>query len=109
MIIFINGKQKRVQDGVDHDIQIIFHDASQTQMWIVEAVDDTLSLIVRTPDGRPAPGLSVRLVGGFGMNHHKLKRSARAVLFQRAGIDSQLSPDVHIRTIQRPRRSIKKS
>ena len=47
-----NGKQVRKQDGVDPEIQITFHDATQTQAWIVEAADGALSLIVRTSNGK---------------------------------------------------------
>jgi hypothetical protein len=42
----------RKQEGVDPDIQIIFHDATQTQVWIVEGDDGTLSFIQRTSDGK---------------------------------------------------------
>lgn len=47
-----NGKMARKQDGVDPDIEIIYHDAQQTHGWIVEDESGGLSLIVRTPDGQ---------------------------------------------------------
>jgi hypothetical protein len=46
-----NGRQVRRQDGVDPDIQMVFHDAAQAQAWIVEADDGALALIVRGTDG----------------------------------------------------------
>lgn len=46
-----NGQRKRVQDRVDQDLQISFHDARKDQFWIVEQEDGTLSLVHRTAEG----------------------------------------------------------
>jgi hypothetical protein len=47
-----NGQRKRVQAGVDPNIQIQFHDASKPQIWIVEGADGAMSVIYRDVTGR---------------------------------------------------------
>ncbi len=46
-----DGKQKRIQDRVDNDIQITFEDASRDQFWIVERLDRPMELIHRLAGG----------------------------------------------------------
>jgi len=46
-----NGKRLRKQDGVDPDIQMIFHDASQQQFWFIEDANAKLTLVSRAPGG----------------------------------------------------------
>jgi|GEM_PF-1422705 len=45
------GKRKRVQARVDHDIEIIFHDAQRDQFYVVEHADGTFELIHRARGG----------------------------------------------------------
>jgi hypothetical protein len=47
-----NGQQKRKQDGVDPNIQIVFHDASKPQAWVVEDETGAMKLIVRDSNGK---------------------------------------------------------
>ncbi len=47
-----DGKQKRVQDRVDNDIQIVFHDAQRDQFWVVEGTDGKLELVQRAAGGK---------------------------------------------------------
>ena len=50
--IQVDGKPKRIQDGVDPDIQIIFHDASKPQFWITEDEAGKFTLFSRNTDGK---------------------------------------------------------
>ena len=47
-----DGKPKRVQDRVDNDIEIIFHDAAHDQFWFVRDGKGAWALVHRTPDGK---------------------------------------------------------
>jgi hypothetical protein len=47
-----NGQLTRKQEGVDHNIQIDFHDASKPQVWIVEEQSGAFELIVRDEKGK---------------------------------------------------------
>jgi hypothetical protein len=47
-----DGKQKRVQDRVDNDIEIVFQDAQRDQFWIVEGTDGKLELVQRAAGGK---------------------------------------------------------
>jgi hypothetical protein len=47
-----DGKQKRVQDRVDNDIQIVFDDAQRDQFWVVEGEDGKLELVQRAAGGK---------------------------------------------------------
>ncbi|MGN6367915.1 MAG: hypothetical protein ACTHN5_06605 [Phycisphaerae bacterium] len=48
----VDGKPKRFQDGVDPDIQIVFHDASKPQFWITEDNAGKFTLYARNTDGK---------------------------------------------------------
>ncbi|HUO07397.1 MAG TPA: hypothetical protein VM008_03785 [Phycisphaerae bacterium] len=68
--INVNGKPVRKQNGVDPDIQIIFHDASKPQIWIVEDDSGQCTLIGRGADGRSlstpfGPDRTLSLPAGF--------------------------------------------
>jgi hypothetical protein len=47
-----NGKPVRKQNGVDPDIQIIFHDAMRDQFWIVEDNAGKLTFVQRAAGGK---------------------------------------------------------
>ncbi len=51
-----DGKQKRIQDRVDNDIQIDFEDASRDQFWIVDPLDRPMELIHRRAGSAAAGG-----------------------------------------------------
>lgn len=96
---FVNGVRK--QAGVDHDIQIVFQDASQTRMWIVQAADDTLSLITRTPDGKST---TQPLAGPVTISHPDLPtgKVTLSVMDRASNTFVVMKPDV-IPPEQRPR------
>jgi hypothetical protein len=48
-----DGKQKRIQDRVDNDIQLDFEDASRDQFWIIDPLDRPMELIHRRAGGGP--------------------------------------------------------
>jgi hypothetical protein len=50
--INVDGKPKRFQDGVDPDIQLIFHDASKPQFWITEDNAGHFTLYSRNTGGK---------------------------------------------------------
>lgn len=50
-----NGQQKRIQARVDHDLEIVFHDAQRDQFWFVQTGSDdkpTFELIHRLRGGK---------------------------------------------------------
>jgi hypothetical protein len=49
--ITVDGKPKRVQERVDHDLSLTFQDARQDALTIVEADDGTLTLLQRKAGG----------------------------------------------------------
>ncbi len=46
-----DGKQKRVQDRVDNDIEIGFEDTERAQIWIVDQLDRPMEMIYRHAGG----------------------------------------------------------
>jgi hypothetical protein len=46
-----DGKQKRIQDRVDNDLQLDFEDASRDQFWIIDPLDRPMELIHRKAAG----------------------------------------------------------
>jgi hypothetical protein len=47
-----DGKKVRKQGGVDPDIQMVFHDASRTEVWIVEDAGGGLTVVARDAAGK---------------------------------------------------------
>lgn len=47
-----NGKKVRKQGGVDPEIQMVFHDASRAEIWVVEDAGGALTLITRDTRGK---------------------------------------------------------
>ena len=80
-----NGKQVRKQEGVDPDIQIVFHDAAVTQAWVVENEKGELTLMVRTPDGKATSqplgekAASLPMAGSGTVQIRLAERTANAV------------------------------
>ncbi len=48
----VDGKQVRKQDGVDSAIQIVFHDATRDQLWILEDDAGQRKLVQRAAGGK---------------------------------------------------------
>jgi hypothetical protein len=65
-----DGQSKRKQDGVDAGIQLVFHDASKPELWVVEKEDGDLLVVARDVTGQsmtyplPAPEGEVAAGGG---------------------------------------------
>ncbi len=75
-----DGQQKRIQDRVDNDIQLSFHDASRDQFWIVEDDKGQLAL-------PPRPRRKGRCAAGDGRRRDKRDRGGRhSAAAERAGV-----------------------
>jgi hypothetical protein len=83
--IEVNGQRKRIQERVDHDIQLTFHDAQRDQFWLVQN-DAKFELIHRKAGGGKVERIPLEIrkpvsvpVGRAVMGFNLMEQTDRAV------------------------------
>jgi hypothetical protein len=81
-----NGQRIRKQDGVDPDIQVVFHDAAQAEFRVLEDEAGKLTFVARAPGGAtttrpisPNENVDLGLKGFAGLQFRIVAHTANAV------------------------------